>query len=114
MNKEDEQPNNVTIHSCRSCIVDCGDSHDRNTSSIRVLLAQRSLCGGQRDGQLALLWESSCSLVSERLSRSEHSVKMKCGTGIECVAVVEWSRRDRIRISCTNVREIVRAVQVEM
>ena len=29
-------------------------------------------------------------------------------------ASLEWSRRDRMRISCANVREIVRAVQVDV
>ena len=53
--------------SCRSSIVGCGNSHDRNTSGIRVLLAQRSLCGGEQTvGQLALLWESE--YVTARLA----------------------------------------------
>jgi hypothetical protein len=46
-----EQPNNVTIVVVLVLLVGCGNSHDRNTSSIWVLLAQQSLCGAAKKQQ---------------------------------------------------------------
>ena len=69
MNKVDEQPNNVTIVVVLVSLVVGIPTTGSNTSGIRILLAQLTLCGGeQTDGQLALLWESEYRYVTARLA----------------------------------------------
>ena len=101
MNKVDEQPNNVAIVAVLILLAGWGNSLNRNTSSLRVLLAQHLLCGAAKrqpvgytlgiticndtTGEYVVIMQLGiCTTVAE------HSGKMECGTGIKCVAGIEW------------------------